>query len=337
VGIWALGYDGTHPELYQVLKDKFITDKIPPVISASSISSTSISPNGDGRQDSTTVRLSVTGLLRFGWVVQPLADGIAGTAVRSGSQTGKNVVFTWDGRNDAGAVVADGPYRITIWTADASNNRASIQKIVIVDRRPAAVTLSMSAGFLSPNGDGHNDTVTLGMRADEVFSGSARLVDKNGANVRLWGFATATAGSWVWNGRNTAGSVVPDGRYFLRVIGYDPAGNRTISLATVNVDRTIRNVTWSRSSFVPKVGEKARVSFAFSRQASVTLWIYRGSTLVRRVCTDRTFAAGAYGWTWNGRTAAGALVAPGTYRAVVTSKTWIGTSTFSRSIVVKAS
>ena len=29
-GIWALGYDGTRPELYDVLKDKFITDTVPP-------------------------------------------------------------------------------------------------------------------------------------------------------------------------------------------------------------------------------------------------------------------------------------------------------------------
>jgi len=47
-------------------------------------------------------------------------------------------------------------------------------------------------------------------------------------------------------------------------------------------------------------------------------------------------AVGAFAWTWNGRTAAGALVAPGTYRAEVTTRTWIGTSTFSRSVVVKA-
>ena len=30
VGIWALGYDGTRPELYAAIKAKFITDKVPP-------------------------------------------------------------------------------------------------------------------------------------------------------------------------------------------------------------------------------------------------------------------------------------------------------------------
>jgi len=60
VGIWALGYDGTRTELYQALKDKFITDTVPPVISASSQSGSFVSANGDGRMDTVTVRATVT-------------------------------------------------------------------------------------------------------------------------------------------------------------------------------------------------------------------------------------------------------------------------------------
>jgi flagellar hook assembly protein FlgD len=174
------------------------------------------------------------------------------------------------------------------------------------------------------------------MRADEAFGGNARLIDRNGVTVRKWAFLPSTAQSWVWNGRNTAGALVPDDRYTLLVTGRDRASNSTTSQATVRVDRTIRYVTWSRSSFVPRSGQSARVAFALRRHASVTIAIYRGSTLIRGIWTDRTLAAGAYGWTWNGRTAAGAFVAPGTYRALVTSRTWIGTSTFARNIIVKA-
>ena len=85
-GIWALGYDGTRTELYSVLKAKFITDTVPPVISAASLSTPFLSPNGDGRMDTATVRLAVTGHLRFGWDVKPFFDGIAGAAVRQGER-----------------------------------------------------------------------------------------------------------------------------------------------------------------------------------------------------------------------------------------------------------
>jgi flagellar hook assembly protein FlgD len=243
-GIWALGYDGTRPELYQVLKDKFITDTIPPKITGSTISSSLVSPNGDGRMDSTTVRVRVTGLIRFGWLVEPFFDGIAGTSVRSGSLTGKTPVFHWDGRNAAGAVVPDGPYRITVWTADASDNRASVQKVVVVDRRRAVAAVSARPSFISPDGDGHTDTTTLSMQADEAMTGSARLFDKTGATVRRWTFGAATSGSWVWNGRDLLGRTVADGQYTYEVRGLDRAGNLTVSQTPVHVDRTIRS-TWT--------------------------------------------------------------------------------------------
>ena len=90
-GIWALGYDGTRPELYQALKDKFVTDTIPPRISSASLSTPIISPNGDGRLDTTTMRVNVTGHVKFGWIVQPVTASGTGPAVRTGTMTAQPV------------------------------------------------------------------------------------------------------------------------------------------------------------------------------------------------------------------------------------------------------
>jgi hypothetical protein len=68
----------------------------------------------------------------------------------------------------------------------------------------------------------------------------------------------------------------------------------------------------------------------------VTVSIYRGDTMVRGIWKDRPLAAGSYAWTWNGRTTSGALMKAGTYRAVITAVSWIGSSTMTRTIVVKA-
>jgi spore germination protein YaaH/flagellar hook assembly protein FlgD len=336
-GIWALGYDGTRPELYQVLKDKFITDTIPPVIHSSSISSPFVSANGDGRMDTVTVRATVTGHIRFGWTVAPLAGGAAGTVVRSGSVIGKAVAFTWDGRSNDGKLVPDGTYRITLWAADASNNRASVAKTVTVDRRPAAVGLAAHGSFLSPDGNLHDDTTALVIRADEAITGSARIIDASGRTVRRWTLSATTRKDWTWNGRDTAGRIVGDGRYTLRVSGRDRAGNLTTRVLTVRVDRTIRTLTWSRSSFAPRSGTKDRFTMVLRRTATVTVSIYQGSTLVRRIWTGRRLAAGTYGWTWTGKTAAGAYVAPGKYKVVVEATSWIGWSRFARGVVVRAS
>jgi hypothetical protein len=47
-------------------------------------------------------------------------------------------------------------------------------------------------------------------------------------------------------------------------------------------------------------------------------------------------AAGTYGWTWNGRTAAGAFVKPGSYQVVVDAVSSIGASRTGRSVTVRA-
>ena len=335
-GIWALGYDGTRTELYAVLKAKFITDTVPPVISAASISSPFLSPNGDGRMDTVTVRLSVTGHIQFGWVVQRLIGGALGPALRSGSHVGKVVAYTWDGKTAAGAVAPDGTYRITLWTADASNNRAAVSKDVTIDLRAAGLTLAASSSYISPNGDRYADQTTLSWVADERISGRARLFGRDNATVRRWTIAGATAGSWVWNGKNAAGATVADGRYTLRVVGLDRAGNQTTRELQVRVDRTIRSLAWARSAFTPRAGQKDRFTLVLRRKATVTVAIYQGSTLVRRIWTGRALAAGTYGWTWNGRTAAGAFVKPGSYKVVVDAVSSIGPSRMGRSVTVRA-
>ena len=72
------------------------------------------------------------------------------------------------------------------------------------------------------------------------------------------------------------------------------------------------------------------------RPATVTVSIYQGSTLVRRIWTGRHLATGAYGWTWSGKTAAGAYVKPGRYTVVVEATSSIGLSNFARGVTVKA-
>ena len=47
-------------------------------------------------------------------------------------------------------------------------------------------------------------------------------------------------------------------------------------------------------------------------------------------------AAGSCGWTWDGRNAAGALVAPGTYVVRVTATSSLGTSVLTPAVVADA-
>ncbi len=336
VGIWALGYDGSRPELYQALKDKFITDTIPPAITGSSVSPSVFSPNGDGRQDSTTVSVSVTGLIRYGWVVEPFVDGIAGPPIVQGSMDGESVAYTWDGRAPDGTPAPEGPYRITVWAADASDNRSSVQQFVTIDNVAPVLTSTAAPASISPNGDRRFDVTTLGMGSSEPVAGRARILDANGAAVRTWKFAATTTGSWTWDGKDATGKTVRDGTYTFRLDGVDPAANGTVQQTPIVVDRTIGSITWASTSFKPKARQTDRLSFSLTRPATVAVSIYQGKTLVRRVWVDRAVAAGTFSWSWNGRNGHRELVEPGVYTASITTTSAIGVSHLTRTVTVKA-
>jgi spore germination protein YaaH/flagellar hook assembly protein FlgD len=336
VGIWALGYDGSRPELYQVIKDKFITDTIPPEITDSTVSPSVFSPNGDGRQDSTTIDVSVTGLIRYGWIVEPFADGAASAPIVQGSVDGQTVSYTWDGRAQDGSPAPDGTYRVTVWTADASDNRASVQQLVTIDRTLPTLTSTASPVSISPNGDRRFDLTTLGMASSEPVAGRARIMDAGGVAVRTWKFPATAAGSWAWDGTDDTGKIVRDGTYTFRLDGVDPAGNGTVQLLPVVVDRTIGSITWANRSFRPAARQTDRLTFSVTRAATVAISIYQGKTLVRRVWVDKAVGAGTYSWAWNGRNGHRELVEPGVYTAAITTTSAIGVSHLTRTVTVKA-
>jgi len=335
-GIWALGYDGSRPELYAVIKDKFITDTIPPLITASTVSAALFSPNGDGRLDATSMLLTASGLVKFGWRVEPFFDGIPGMPILEGSVNGTTPELTWDGRGADGAVVADGPYLVTIWTADASDNRSQVQQAVTIDTQFPVLSSTVTPISISPNGDRRFDATSLGIIASELVTGRARVLDRNGVAVRTWKFESLTAGEWTWDGKDTAGKIVADGIYSFRLDGIDLAGNGTVQQVPVLVDRTIGNITWDRSSFKPKLGQRDQLSLKLIRQATVSVSIYQGKTLIRRIWIDKTLARGTWTWSWNGRNGHREMVGPGVYTASVTATSPIGMSRLTRTVTVKA-
>jgi flagellar hook assembly protein FlgD len=256
---------------------------------------------------------------------------------RSGS--GGSIAVTWDGRTNAGAIVADGTYRLTLTATDNAANRVSRAWNVRLDRTPASVATSVTPALFSPNGDGVVETARLAWSSNEAITGSARIY-KGTTLIRSWSISNARSGALTWNGTTAAGAAVADGSYTFRVTGRDAAGNAVTKNATVVVDRTLSTVRWSRAAFYPHDGDallpNAKATFTLKRAARVSVGIYSGATLVRTVWTNRSLAAGSYGWTWDGRNAAGAFVPRGTYSVRVTAVSPYGTSVVGRTVLVDA-
>jgi spore germination protein YaaH/flagellar hook assembly protein FlgD len=331
-GMWALGYDGTRPELWQAIEDAFVTDTVPPTVISSTLSSPYVSPNGDGRKDTVTVTMSVTGHIRWGYEIAPVVSGVVGAGIRSGTVESKTVKLVWDGQAQDGAPVADGRYRITIWVADVSDNRTIKTFDVIRDTVPMAVATTATPWVITPNGDGRSDTMLLAWTLAESATAGGRINAADGSIVRRWS-KSGTSGSFTWDGRNAAGTWMKSGRYRYRIFADDKAGNRTVVDRPIAIDKTIVWLVWSSSSV--KRGTSVTATYKLRRSARVTLAIYKGTTEVRRAYTERSVVAGTYSWRWNGRDQNGVLLPRSTYKAVITVTSSIATTKLSRTVTVE--
>jgi flagellar hook assembly protein FlgD len=305
-------------------------------MSSASATASLISPNGDGIRETVGFKLAAGGGATS-WRLMVVDSALI--AVRTIAGPGTAASTSWNGRNDAGAVVPDGSYTAAVAAFDDAGNSAARAFPIRVDSTPAAVTTSTTPLSFSPNADGAADRTILRWASNENAAGVARIY-RGSTLVRSWTLTSRASWGTSWDGRNAAGSVLPDGRYRYRVDLRDAAGNRTVVDSTVTIDRTAGLLRWSRD-FYPQDGDSLAptsvISFKLVRKATTTLRILDGAgTVVRSAWTNRVLGAGTRSWTWNGKSAAGTYVAPGRYVAQLTTTTSLGTTTLVRSLTVDA-
>jgi len=315
-------------------------DRVPPRILAATSTGARISPNGDGRMDSLTVTATAAGSTRWTLTVARMNGGKVGPVVRTIAGAGTRTVARWNGRNDAGAVVPDGTYRLSIIAWDPAGNRALRSGTVVVDDTRPALALAVSPARIAPDGDGVADTAVAAWTTSEPVSGILAILHGT-TKVRSWSFAGSSGRTVTWDGRDARHHPVPEGTYTVRLGGYDATGNLTIVSRQVVVDRTVGAVRWGPVTFDPQDGDRlapiSRLSLRLSRTATVTVTIVGpGGGIVRTLANARKLRPGSPGWTWDGRVTGGAWAAPGTYTAVVRATSSRGTTTFQRSIYVGA-
>jgi flagellar hook assembly protein FlgD len=302
----------------------FTVDTAPPAITPMSATQTWISPDGDGRQElARLTAVASAGAVRWSiWV----ADA-AGTPVRTFSGEGGAIDATWDGRDAAGALVAEGPYLATASGADEAGNAIRTAVQIGVDVRdpqgtvtasPKALASDATSNAFSPNGDGWQDAAMIRWTLDEAAAGT---ISVRSPTATIWTarIPTSVAGSVAWNGRDRSGRAVAEGTYTVVATVADAAGNPVAVTAEVRVDRTVGFLRASPGIFFPNDGDAlartTRVSFRSSRPTSTTLRVIDASgQVVRTAWQARTRDAGTTTWTWDGRDDARAPLPSGYYR-----------------------
>lgn len=191
------------------------------------------------------------------------------------------------------------------------------------DGEPPQVTWSQRGRYISPNGDGRRDdmtlsatfseptswTLSLALAGDGVEPTAERSVSSSGSGTEI--HAT-------WSGL-TAGRDAPDGTYVWKLVGEDAVGNLADPVSgVVVVDRTSPVI--SAMGIQPgALSPKGRVTIGFEvgEAAKVRVKIFHWGSVVKRFQRRTLEEAGTVSLRWRGRDDTGRLLPSGRYRVVI--------------------
>ena len=205
-----VGYsNGTHPTAQS---NPFFVDNHFPQIDVSA-DTTLFSPDGTSRLQSITIKQSSS--------AEGLWEGEVRNAknehVRGWFWKGKAVDFAWDGKDDNGNIAPDGTYTYTVKsTTPAGNVTVKELKGIQIDTRPTPIFLTSSATGFSPTPNGVPNSISftpIVQLADGIRSWKVSILNPAGTSVRDFAGAPPVPQTVLWDGKDSAGALAPDGSY----------------------------------------------------------------------------------------------------------------------------
>jgi flagellar hook assembly protein FlgD len=171
-----------------------------------------------------------------------------------------NTPATWITLASAGKPISNGV--ITSWntfglkniwtlrlTAEdtVGNKKVATSTIDLGIRKELVKSLDATPKLFSPNNDQKLDTSLISYEVTDACNLRIDILDGNGQVVRTFTTVTTAAGtgSYVWDGKNSLGSVVPDGSYTVRLAASLSANPQTAQTETISlvVDTTPPAIT----------------------------------------------------------------------------------------------
>ena len=189
------------------------------------------------------------------------------TLVRKRREQRGRVSYTWDGRDDAGRIVAEGLYRPRVQLEEHGRTIVLPNPIRVDTTAPTVTLVRVFPRVFSPDGDGRNDRVTAEYEIDEPAR-AMMLVD--GRRRALSRFR-ATEGRLVWFGV-VHGRPVRPGNYEIRLRAFDRAGNRSARTRAVTV--RVRYIEFVQDKVDAVAGRRFRIGV--STDAISYRWIFDG-------------------------------------------------------------
>lgn len=330
-----------------------VVDKTPPKITvdfpASRWGPAYISPNADGKVDSLDLPIKIVDnryVASYDLTVTPaggttpvrtIANKEARPASFSFSTLWERITYVekgipvpdklvWNGFGDSGERVPDGTYDVRLSAADDNGNTATVGpwQVVVDTTPPSAVIKVPDSLIFSPDGDGNKDTITVGLSGSKEDLWTLGIADAAGTTIRHVEFKDATPTDFTWDGKNDAGTIVPDGVYSLVLSSTDRAQNSfsgRLDNIIVNTQQPPINIAIDSAAFSPN-GDGSKDTIAFLPNVPVRTGLVSWKLSVidkNRSEVWSTGGASADGlpqrYVWDGKTSSGATIPEGTYQA----------------------
>ena len=315
-GMWALGYDGTRPELYQALVDKFIHDTTPPEAGIQVLAPT----QGD---EGFTVAWSATDLSPIrNYDVQAAADGGPWTAWLTGTGSTAGIYLGSTGH----------AYAFRVRATDSKGNVGSWD---IANQAVAAPTLG-TGGFAVVAADTlsvRTRPTTSGALVDRLSAGDIVAITDGpvSANGYSWYQITGPLTSWSPTTPVLAGNWVAAGSGSLAYLSVRQAPNATVVAAGISgLSVGTGAVTPAIRAFSPN-GDGSADTLAVQWRNdvpldSLTLHVFGADGTEVGTEPMPALAPGPQTWTWDGR-AGGPILPDGQYMLQLVGKA--GAQTYS--------
>jgi hypothetical protein len=150
------------------------------------------------------------------------------------------------------------------------------------------------------------------------------------------------ASTSLWNGRDNAGHIVPDGRYTVTYVPHDaagltgaPASIDVLVLTAISLGQPSAPAFFARDA--DALAKSVTLKITLNKPAQVTWQILDDAgSVVRTARNGASLAAGTVPFVWDGKTDAGSWASDGWYRSVVTATTSLGTYSQERSVFAGA-
>ena len=309
------------------------------------INRTAFSPGGNGVK---SIRFQPKPGVTSGmtnWKLEILSKG---TTVRTVSGTG--VVPTelaFNGKDDAGNTLPEGPYQARLTLTYSNGNLPNVLSPPFTVKNTSP-TASVTAPYqvFSPGSDEGRGVLVFDQRSSEEEVWTGKLSSASGQLLRTVKWPGKADATYLWDGRGSDGTILPDGTYTYVIEATDKAGNTgTSAPVAVTIDTAERSALLAsdRSAFTPvSTGSNNRVRFAPQLKEARglldwTLTVQDAASLPVRRWSGSTTPPGTL--TWDGKDDQGAVVPDGTYTALLKTVYGNGTTPAARSnaIVVKNS